>query len=59
MRLLICSDGLTKELTAYGIRHYLMSNHRAEDAANALVEAALENGGRDNVTAVVVDVLSP
>ncbi|WP_416172997.1 PP2C family protein-serine/threonine phosphatase [Cryobacterium sp. 5B3] len=57
MRLLICSDGLTKELTAYGIRHFLISNPDPEDAAKALVEAALENGGRDNVTVIVLDVL--
>ena len=58
MRILVCSDGLTKELTAYGIRHYLMSNPTAEDAANALVTAALDNGGRDNVTVIVLDVLA-
>jgi protein phosphatase len=58
MRILVCSDGLTKELTAYGIRHYLMSNPAAEDAANALVTAALDNGGRDNVTVIVLDVLA-
>ncbi|MCU1444825.1 protein phosphatase 2C domain-containing protein [Cryobacterium sp.] len=57
-RILVCSDGLTKELTAYGIRHFLMTNPRAEDAVAALVTAALENGGRDNVTAIVLDVLS-
>ena len=57
MRLLICSDGLTKELTAYGIRHFLLSIPLAADAVQALIEAALDNGGRDNVTAVVVDVL--
>ena len=58
MRILICSDGLTKELTAYGIRHYLLSNPEAQDAATALVNAALENGGRDNVTVIVLDVIS-
>ncbi len=57
MRLLVCSDGLTKELTAYGIRHFLISNPRAADAAKSLVDAALENGGRDNVTVIVLDVL--
>ncbi|TFC59589.1 PP2C family serine/threonine-protein phosphatase [Cryobacterium sp. TMB1-7] len=57
-RILVCSDGLTKELTAYGIRHFLLSNPKAEDAVAALVTAALENGGRDNVTAIVLDVLS-
>lgn len=57
MRLLICSDGLTKELTAYGIRHFLTANASADTAAHQLLEAALGNGGRDNVTVVVVDVL--
>jgi serine/threonine protein phosphatase PrpC len=57
-RILVCSDGLTKELTSYGIRHFLISNPRAEDAVTSLVTAALENGGRDNVTAIVLDVLN-
>lgn len=57
MRILVCSDGLTKELTAYGIRHFLMANPNPTDAVDALVNAALENGGRDNVTVIVLDVL--
>jgi serine/threonine protein phosphatase PrpC len=57
-RILICSDGLTKELTSYGIRHFLMSNPQPQDAVSALVTAALENGGRDNVTAIVLDIVS-
>ena len=56
MRLLICSDGLTKELTTYGIRHFLVANAKAEKAARPLLDAALGNGGRDNVTVIVVDV---
>lgn len=58
MRILVCSDGLTKELTSYGIRHFLLENTLAHDAVTAMVDAALENGGRDNVTAIVVDVLA-
>lgn len=58
MRLLVCSDGLTKELTDHGIRHFLLSNPQPMDAASALVDAALGNGGRDNVTVIVVDVLA-
>lgn len=58
MRILVCSDGLTKELTSYGIRHFLLEKKLAADAVSAMVEAALENGGRDNVTAIVVDVLA-
>ncbi|MGA1838683.1 protein phosphatase 2C domain-containing protein [Herbiconiux sp. 11R-BC] len=57
-RILVCSDGLTKELTDFGIRHYLSTTPSAERAAVELVTAALANGGRDNVTVVVVDVES-
>jgi len=57
MRLLICSDGLTKELTSYGIRHFLVANSKSEKAARQLLDAAIGNGGRDNVTVIVVDVV--
>jgi protein phosphatase len=57
-RILVCSDGLTKELTDIGIRHYLSISPSAERAATELVTASLANGGRDNVTVVVVDVES-
>jgi protein phosphatase len=56
-RLLVCSDGLTKELTEHGIRHFLMSGRSPQDAAGQLMDAALGNGGRDNVTVIVIDVL--
>ncbi len=56
-RLLICSDGLSKELTAHGLAHFLSNNDTADAAVEALVQAALENGGRDNVTVIVIDVL--
>lgn len=55
-RLLICSDGLTKELTDVGIQHFLAVSETAEIAAQQLVQAALGNAGRDNVTVVVIDV---
>ncbi|MFJ3392381.1 PP2C family protein-serine/threonine phosphatase [Leifsonia aquatica] len=57
-RLLVCSDGLTKELTEHGIRYYLGEGSSPLDAAQQLMDAALGNGGRDNVTVVVVDVLA-
>jgi len=56
LRLLVCSDGLTKELSAGRIADVLGEVVATEAAATALVEAAVEAGGRDNVTAVVVDV---
>ncbi|GGF25495.1 PP2C family protein-serine/threonine phosphatase [Subtercola lobariae] len=55
-RILICSDGLTKELTDHGIAHYLGREGSAWQTASSLVEAALTNGGRDNVTVLVIDV---
>lgn len=56
-RWLVCSDGLTKELTDFGLRHFLLQSPTPEQAVRALVEAALENGGRDNVSAIVLDEL--
>ncbi|MGO1539101.1 MAG: PP2C family protein-serine/threonine phosphatase [Leucobacter sp.] len=57
-RLLICSDGLTKELTDIGIQHFLATTKSAEEAARMLVQQALDNAGRDNVTVIVIDVHS-
>ena len=58
-RFVICSDGLTKELTDYGILHFLRLHADPAAAADAMLEAALENGGRDNVTIVVLNVEVP
>ena len=58
LRLLICSDGLTKELDDSRIRLHLAAGMPAGETASALVDAALAAGGRDNVTLVVVDVIS-
>ncbi|MFB6489582.1 protein phosphatase 2C domain-containing protein [Xanthomonas perforans] len=56
-RMLICSDGLTGEVADEGIRMTLTMSGRPESAAQALVERAKANGGRDNITVVIVDVL--
>ena len=58
MRLLACSDGLTKELSPRHIGALLVATEGADAAARALVDAAVDAGGRDNVTAVVVDVVA-
>src|SRR5699024_6435194 len=55
-RMLICSDGLTKELTDFGIRHFLSTARTAKDAAEELVQQALQNSGRDNISVIVIDV---
>lgn len=53
-RLLLCSDGLTEELSDEQIAFQLQSNPALEKATAALVKAALANGGHDNITVVVV-----
>jgi len=55
-RVLICSDGLTQELDDDAIRFLLMDQPDPQAAAEILVQAAVEAGGRDNVSVVVVDV---
>lgn len=52
--LLLCSDGLHDLVDAEGIRARLSGD--PSRAATALVDAALDAGGRDNVTAVVLSV---
>jgi serine/threonine protein phosphatase PrpC len=57
-RLLICSDGLHSEVDDEGIRAVLTMNGKPESAAQALVNRAKHNGGRDNISVIVLDVLS-
>jgi protein phosphatase len=56
-RYLLCSDGLTKELPQDRIQQ-LLGSGEPEEVVRRLVEAACAAGGRDNVTAVVVDFLN-
>ena len=54
-RLLLCTDGLSGELEDSRIAA-LLAQGSPEVAANGLVAAALEQGGNDNVTVIVVDL---
>ncbi|WP_426998702.1 PP2C family protein-serine/threonine phosphatase [Pseudarthrobacter sp. N5] len=54
-RILVCSDGLNAELTDEHMFRILSTVGQPQDAVDALIQAALRNGGRDNVTAIVVD----
>ncbi len=56
-RLLLCSDGVNGMLDDSAIEAVLTESGDPRDAAERLVSAALEAGGRDNATAVVVDVV--
>lgn len=55
-RFVICSDGLSNELGADEIRRLLTGSDDPQQAADALVAAAVEAGGRDNVSVIVVDL---
>ncbi|UCF21096.1 MAG: Stp1/IreP family PP2C-type Ser/Thr phosphatase [Gemmatimonadota bacterium] len=55
---LLCSDGLSGMLTDTAIQEILSRpTEGLQDVADALVDAANEAGGLDNITAVVVKVL--
>ncbi|PIG94132.1 Stp1/IreP family PP2C-type Ser/Thr phosphatase [Gloeocapsopsis sp. IPPAS B-1203] len=53
-RLLLCSDGLTEELSDEHIAFQLQSHPAIEKAPAALLEAALASGGKDNITVVLI-----
>jgi protein phosphatase len=55
-RILLCSDGLTTMLRNDDIATVLRREQDPAKAANALVDAANEAGGEDNITTVVIDV---
>lgn len=56
---LVCSDGLTKELDDQQIAEAMIAYAAEEEPtltlSEALVEAAVEAGGRDNITVVIVE----
>jgi PPM family protein phosphatase len=52
-RLLLCSDGLTDMIDDVEIADVLGRETRSDQACQRLVERALANGGKDNVTVVL------
>jgi protein phosphatase len=54
-RILVCSDGLNGELDDEQIADILQAQRDPQAAVDELIQAALRSGGRDNVTAIVVD----
>jgi protein phosphatase len=53
--MLICSDGLSGELTNEQISGILLARPDPQSAADSLVHEAICAGGRDNITVVVID----
>jgi protein phosphatase len=55
MQLLLCSDGLTEEVDDRGIADALRQDDcSAQELVDTLIAAALDGGGSDNVTAILV-----
>ncbi len=55
-RMLVCSDGLTGEVDDEAIARVLREVADPARATEALLGQALDSGGRDNVTVIVVDM---
>lgn len=55
-KILLCSDGLSNMLSDDEIEHILREEN-PESAAERLVDAANKNGGRDNISAIVIYAL--
>jgi len=53
--LLLCSDGLSDQVTSKEIRLAVERNSDPEKAARELIDAANRAGGKDNVTVVIVE----
>jgi PPM family protein phosphatase len=56
-QLLLCSDGLSSEVTDEEISEVLMLDVNEKQKADLLVQKSLENGGADNVTVLLVPSL--
>lgn len=55
-RLLLCSDGLTEAAAEVEVERLLREGSDPGDTCRALIEAALNGGGPDNITVVVLQV---
>ena len=55
-RFIICSDGLTDMVNESDIEKVLSSECSVSDCSNTLLNMALSNGGRDNITIIVCEI---
>ncbi len=56
-RILLCSDGLTNEVTHDDIASILVAQQDPTAAAHALIDAAIAAGGHDNISVVILDIV--
>ncbi|HBQ64057.1 MAG TPA: Stp1/IreP family PP2C-type Ser/Thr phosphatase [Clostridiales bacterium] len=52
--MLLCTDGLTNEVDERTIQEIILAAATPQDACDQLVHTANQNGGRDNITAVIL-----
>lgn len=52
--ILLCSDGLTDMVNKNNLTNILTNENSLEEKAKELIDTANKNGGRDNITAVLV-----
>jgi protein phosphatase len=57
-RLLFCSDGLTSILDDQKIQKIILEANSPQAACDLLIEEANSNGGEDNITLILIEVLS-
>jgi len=57
-QILLCSDGLTSEVDNGQIAAILNESLNAQQKVDLLIQAALDNGGKDNVTVLLVSATS-
>ena len=55
---LMCTDGLTSMVEEKQIEEVLASAVSLQEKANRLVELANDNGGRDNITIIIIEPFS-
>ncbi|MCI8489212.1 MAG: Stp1/IreP family PP2C-type Ser/Thr phosphatase [Lachnospiraceae bacterium] len=56
--ILLCSDGLTNMIEDEEIRRIVKGQRDPVEKAEKLIEAANQNGGKDNITVVIIDPFS-
>lgn len=54
-KLLLCSDGLTNMVEDYDIKKIVNSSDSIENAVHRLISQANENGGKDNISAILIE----
>jgi len=55
---LLCTDGLTKMVTDLELEGLFNRGYKLEELLNALNQTAIDHGGKDNITMILIDLES-